>query len=73
MLGNQTLDDLHNAIFDAFEFGDMHLYSFFMNNKHWDHSYEYCSPHAEGRSAKKVPVESLNLAPKQKFLYIKIS
>ena len=27
--GNQTLDDLHEAIFDAFDRYDQHLYSFF--------------------------------------------
>jgi len=29
MLGNQTLDDLHEAIFDAFDRYDEHLYSFY--------------------------------------------
>ena len=29
MRGNQTLDDLHEAIFDAFDRYDEHLYSFY--------------------------------------------
>lgn len=70
ILENQLLDDLHLAIFKAFEFEEMHLYSFFMSNKPWDQKSEYCSPHADGRSAKKITISSLKLLPKQKFLYI---
>ena len=40
----QTLQDLHNAIQDAFDFGDDHLYSFFMSGKAWDRSSEYTLP-----------------------------
>jgi len=31
--GNQTLDDLHDSIFDAFDRDDPHMYSFFFPDK----------------------------------------
>ena len=96
ILGSQTLDDLHMAIQEAFNFDadPTHLYSFFMSGKAWDHSdYEYYHPDAEPQTplqkkmetmlsmirgshpeprlpATKVKIESLNLKPKQKFLYL---
>lgn len=71
MSENQTLDHLHQAIFDAFDFEEMHLYSFFMNNRAWSPpQYEYCAPQADGRKADKVKVSLLRLKPKQKFLYL---
>ena len=72
VLGSQTLDDLHMAIQEAFNFDadPTHLYSFFMSGKAWDRHSEYCHPDADGHPATKVKVESLNLKPKQKFLYL---
>jgi hypothetical protein len=94
VLGSQTLDDLHMAIQEAFNFDADHLYSFFMSGKAWDDSdFEYHHPdadpqtplekkmetifslilesHPERRvSATRVRIESLNLKPKQKFLYL---
>jgi hypothetical protein len=43
---NQTLEQLHLAIQDAFKFDDDHLYSFFMSGKAWDGSSEYALPEA---------------------------
>lgn len=40
----QTLEQLHDAIQDAFEFDNDHLYSFFMSGKAWDRKTEYCLP-----------------------------
>ena len=40
----QTLDDLHWAIQEAFDFDGDHLYSFFMSGKAWDRSSEYSLP-----------------------------
>jgi hypothetical protein len=40
----QTLEDLHNAIQNAYEWDADHLYSFFMNNKAWDPASEYTLP-----------------------------
>jgi hypothetical protein len=93
ILGHQTLDDLHMAIQEAFDFDADHLYSFFMSGKAWDISdFEYYHPEADGgpieadmrkmisliRGSKPelrlpattVKIESLNLKPKQKFLYL---
>lgn len=41
---DQTLEQLHLAIQDAFDFEDDHLYSFFMSGKHWDQDTEYSLP-----------------------------
>jgi Plasmid pRiA4b ORF-3-like protein len=38
---NQTLADLGNAIPAAFDFEDMHLWSFFLSGKPWDRRTEY--------------------------------
>jgi hypothetical protein len=93
ILGSQTLNDLHIAIQDAFNFDVDHLYSFFMSGKAWDDSdFEYYHPEANGGPlqnrirmelslirgsqpqprlpATRVRIESLNLKPKQKFLYL---
>lgn len=34
--GNSTLEELHSAILDAFEFDDDHAHAFFMTNREWD-------------------------------------
>lgn len=39
--GNQTLEDLGQAIPDAFGFDDPHLWSFFLSGKAWDEETEY--------------------------------
>lgn len=41
---DQTLEDLHFAIQDAFDFDADHLYSFFMSGRAWDSSTEYTLP-----------------------------
>ena len=38
---NQTLVDLGNAIPEAFDFDDPHLWSFFLSGKAWDRTTEY--------------------------------
>lgn len=94
VLGSQTLDDLHMAIQEAFDFDADHLYSFFMSGKAWDDSdFEYYHPDAAPQTplekkmetifslirgshpelrvpATRMRIESLNLKPKQKFLYL---
>ena len=94
VLGSQTLDDLHMAIQEAFDFDADHLYSFFMSGKAWDDSdFEYYHPDAAPQTplekkmetifsqirgshpelrvpATRIRIESLNLKPKQKFLYL---
>ena len=70
-LSNQTLDDLHIEIINAFEFDFDHLYAFFMSNECWDESTEYSDPKCDsGESADGITISELNLIPKQKFLYL---
>jgi hypothetical protein len=42
--GDQTLEELHFAIQDAYDWDADHLYSFFMSGRAWDSSSEYCLP-----------------------------
>lgn len=44
MPADSTLEDLHLAIQDAYDFDDDHLYSFFMSGRAWDSNTEYCLP-----------------------------
>ncbi len=45
---NSTLEELHSAILDAFEFLDDHAHAFFMDNKKWsDFDCYYCEEVAE--------------------------
>ncbi len=48
LTAEQTLEDLHFAIQDAFDFGADHLYSFFMSGRAWDASTEYTLPEGAG-------------------------
>jgi hypothetical protein len=70
ILGGQSLDDLHRAIFKAFSFDEEHLYAFYLSNKFWDLTAEYAHPEAEGRSASKAVISKLGLALKQKIAYV---
>jgi hypothetical protein len=70
MRGDQTLDDLHNAIQEAFEWDDDHLYAFYLSGKAWDEDTEYQRPFTEGRSAGRARLEHLALHARQRFLYI---
>ena len=44
MGGDQTLEELHFAIQDAYDWDADHLYSFFMSGRAWDSSTEYTLP-----------------------------
>ncbi|MCX6029748.1 MAG: hypothetical protein NT169_10660 [Chloroflexi bacterium] len=44
MRSDQTLEDLHYAIQNAYEWDADHMYSFFMSNRAWDDSTEYTLP-----------------------------
>jgi hypothetical protein len=83
--GSQTLDDLHEAIFDAFDRDDEHLYSFYFpkpgakgRNRlrdaiEYSHSYmtEEPDPFDETPgNAAKAKLAALGLKPKQTFLYL---
>lgn len=65
-----TLDQLHLAIQEAFEFDNDHLYSFFMDNKRFSYD-RYNSPHdEEGPFADEVVFGELGLYPGKTFLYL---
>ena len=70
--GDQTLHQLHKAIFNAFERFEEHLYAFFLSNKPWDSSTEYGLPdrESEARNAKRTKIDPLGLQVKKKFLYV---
>jgi tetratricopeptide (TPR) repeat protein len=70
--GTQSLHQLHQAIVEAFERDDDHLYAFFMNNKAWDNTAEYGPPYGEtaARNSMKARINSLGLDVKSRFLYI---
>ncbi|GAC1447305.1 MAG: hypothetical protein PVSMB4_02360 [Ktedonobacterales bacterium] len=68
--GDQTLHDLHEAIQDAFDWDDDHLYAFFLSGKAWDEDNAYESPHSDGRNAARYRLEHLPLQPGKQVLYI---
>jgi hypothetical protein len=84
--GDQTLDDLHEAIFDAFDRDDEHLYSFYFSppgtksrRNIQRNSIEYTHPEAieegfysraEVHDAATAPVGALALQPKQTIYYL---
>ena len=77
---DQTLDDLHEAIFVAFDRYDEHLYSFYTplqktkSIRKIYESPEYTVPMAidkyRSKNAKKTTLNALQLKPKQVFYYI---
>ena len=69
MAAKHTLHKMHLAIQEAFEFGDDHLYSFFMDNKKWSND-RYDSPHDEGPNADEVTIGELGLYVGKTFLYL---
>jgi hypothetical protein len=85
MRGNQTLDDLHEVIYDAFDRDDEHLYSFYFPKpgmKRRDitrNAVEYAHPYTAKESgpfgespnnAAKAKLDALKLKPKQVFFYL---
>jgi len=44
LAADQTLEDLHFAIQNAYDWDSSHLYSFFMSGDPWDSTTEYCLP-----------------------------
>lgn len=73
--GDQTLDDLHQAIFDAFDRWDEHLYEFQFGKRPFDpkgmkygHP-EVCSESAETGNARTTKLDDLGLKPERVFGY----
>ena len=68
---DQTLEDLHLQIQQAFGWYDDHLYSFFMSGTAWDQSTEISCPRSESRMhTHQVQIAQLDLTEGQKFLYL---
>jgi hypothetical protein len=77
---NQTLVDLGNAIPEAFDFDDPHLWSFFLSGKAWDRATEYAlhsEPNLLGgdrpRAAGRVQIREVPLpgaTGKKEFLFL---
>jgi hypothetical protein len=65
---DQTLDQLHQVIFDAFSLDFGHLYTFDLHPKTWE-AVEYSHPQAGGKSAVKAKIGGLGLELKEKFVY----
>ena len=73
--GDQTLDDLHEAIFEAFDRYDEHLYEFTFGQRLNDRSAAYGRifdrSMQEGlRDAARTRIDTLKLAPLQEFFYL---
>lgn len=65
-----TLHHLHEAIQEAYDFDDDHLYAFFMDGKPWTGK-TYWSPHSDGPPyADKTLTGMLGLKRGQRFLYL---
>ncbi len=68
---DQTVEDLHLAIQQAYAWYDDHLYSFFMNGKAWDSSAEIGCPWSESAfHTHLVQIGQLDLKEGQIFLYL---
>ena len=67
---DQTLEDLHLMIQQAYEWWDDHLYSFFLSGQAWDRASEIGSPWSDtGLHTHQVQMDQLDLQLGQKFLY----
>jgi hypothetical protein len=67
---DQTLEDLHLIIQQAFDWADDHLYSFFMNGQVYDQASEIGSPWSEtSKHTHQVTIDSLDLTARSRFLY----
>ncbi len=69
---NATLDCFAQAVLDAFEFDNDHLYAFFLNNKRWDNGDAYYSDNADSadRLATHYKLKQVGLTAGKKFLYL---
>ena len=65
-----TLEDLHWAIQDAFDFQDDHLYSFFMDGILWSEERFACPEEDEGPYSNEVRIGELSLYKGQRILYL---
>jgi hypothetical protein len=68
---DQTLEDLHLTIQEAYQWNDDHLYSFFLSGNARDRKTEIGSPWSDThRHTHRETIGSLDLKPGQKILYL---
>jgi len=65
-----TLEELHLAIQEAYQFDDDHLYAFFMDNKAWSRNGIYDPRGDRAPFADDVQLGELDLYPGMRFLYL---
>ena len=65
-----TLEDLHNAIQDAFGFDKDHLYAFFMDGIPWSRDAIYAPGTDEGPFSDQVFIGKSGLQPMQRIVYL---
>lgn len=71
MKASQTLEDLHDAIQDAIDWDNDHLYSFFMDNSFDSLDAEFTCPYEpEGRKTADIAVGAFGFKKGQKFAYL---
>ncbi len=69
--GRHSLEQLHTAIVDAFEFADDHLHAFFLNGHAWDREFGYFSrPDVGQKGTTGTRLDSLDLVQYERFLYL---
>jgi Plasmid pRiA4b ORF-3-like protein len=71
--GDQTLADLHEALRQAFEWWDDHLYSFWLDGEFWgSKESEYTAPFEPepGMQTAEVELERLGLSAGQEIAYV---
>lgn len=64
LAGNNTLHDLHSVIQEGFDWGNDHLYAFFMNNKLWNENDMY----SENQTS--IQLKDVGLRKRSRFLYL---
>jgi hypothetical protein len=70
--GDQTLDDLHAVLQDAFDWDKDHLYAFWLSGRYWDRETMYCVPFAlePGDESTETRLDELELQRGQKIAYV---
>lgn len=66
----QTMQDLHQAIIQAFHFDDDHLYSFFMDGEKWSPNCISSPSDYSGANAANIQIGSAGLREGQRFMYL---
>lgn len=67
--GEDTLEAVHQAIADNFEFTEDHLYAFFLDGEPWSNAAISC-PQDEGPTTTDFKLGELNLKEEQEIMYI---